>query len=628
MKGPLDILKQYWGHQSFKEPQGEIIESILTKKDTIALLPTGGGKSICFQVPALLLDGICVVVSPMVSLIKDQVEGLQKKGIKAATILAGSSHDDIVRLFDNLKFGNYSFLYLSPERLSSTLIKEKIRELNISMIVVDEAHCISEWGHDFRPSYRHISILKEIHPKAHYVALTATATQEVLTDIIGNLQLNASNIYKKSFARRELAYNIHTVENKLERLLHIFSSNKQPAIIYVRSRKRANEIARFLNANNLKAVYYHGGRTAEEKEEAFQQWMSESAKIMVATNAFGMGIDKANVRTVIHIDLPYSIENYIQEAGRAGRDGSRSNSIVLQNSNDIRSVLAQVEAATPSLKEIKHIYKTLHQYFQISIGELTEDTHKLSVQEFCSRYNFNVAKTNSVLKILVNNSIISLINSNNQRSSLQFNIGSSQLLDYKNRSGRLQPIIDIVLRNYPGIYEQPVYINEFSIAKKAKVTSDFVRSALKKMDAEEIVLYIEGSDDLQLNFLVPREDDRTINAIAKDIQRYLDMRRQKVTSLVEFINNDTVCRSVQLLHYFGEEQPTECGMCDVCSAKKSTAHHLESDILEILENQKEVSSLEIEVLLGVNEKDILIHLRNLLAENKIAINHINKYYIL
>lgn len=627
MKNSLDILKQYWGFDSFREPQAEIIQSVLHKKDTVALLPTGGGKSICFQVPALLLEGICIVISPMVSLIKDQVENLQEKGIRATTIEAGASHDAIVRLFDNLKYGNYSFLYLSPERLSSGLVKEKLKELKVSLIVVDEAHCISEWGHDFRPSYRRINDLREIHPYAHYIALTATATQEVLKDIIDNLKLDTPHIYRRSFARAELSYKIIHAENKLEHLLSIFKHHRNPAIVYVRSRKRAMDIARFLCTNGFEAVYYHGGRSVDEKAEAFQKWMSESANIMVATNAFGMGIDKSNVSTVVHLDLPYSLENYIQEAGRAGRDGRKSSSIVLQNNNDVRSMLAQVESTTPSISEIKHLYKNLHQYFQIGMGELSDVMHPLDIQKFCERYDLNYAKTNAILKILVNNGVLDVLNSNHQRSSLQFCIPSAQLIDYKNQSESMKLVIDTILRNYPGIYEQPVQINEFSIAKKAKVTSSFVSDTLRKMNAEEIVKYSEVTADLQILFLVPREDDRTINPIVKNVKSYLHMKSQKATTLINFIQNNSVCRSVQLLSYFGEDDAKECGLCDVCLEKNQSAAHLEEDILNLLRKEKELSSIEIQTHLEANEKDILIHLQNLLADSKISINRINKYNI-
>ena len=627
MISPLNILNKYWGHTEFIAPQEEVISSVLNKKNTIVLLPTGGGKSICFQVPALLLDGICIVISPMVSLIKDQVDNLKEKGIKAATIQAGTSKDDIITLFDNLKFGGYKFLYLSPERLSSSFIKEKIKELNVSMIAVDEAHCISEWGHDFRPSYRHISVLQEIHPGANFIALTATATKDVLSDISKNLKMDTAAVFKKSFLRKELAYQVFHVEDKLTRLLQTCSRFKNSAIVYVRSRKRTEEIATFLNANNFKASYYHGGLTPIEKKEAFNNWMTENSKIMVATNAFGMGIDKSNVTGVIHLDLPYSIENYVQEAGRAGRNGEESFSIVLQNNNDIQALRSQFDAGTPTLEEIKKVYRNLVQYYSIAIGELPIDSYPFKLIEFCQRYNLTYIKTNTILKILANNGVIELNTSLKRRSSLQFTLNSKQLIQYKDRSEITYKVINAILRNYVGIYDHEVYINEYMIAKKAGVTSEKIKKILQKLNADQVVHYIEASDYDQLIFLVPREDDRTINSISKNIKTYLKQQKRKVTDLVDFITNYQMCRSTQLLSYFGEENIEDCGICDVCLRRQNTVIDFKSDILTLLRQHSTLSSIEIQTFLKANERDILIHLRNLLSEDKIAINSTNKYYI-
>lgn len=625
MNSPIDILKEYWGHHSFRTPQEEIITSVLNKKNTIALLPTGGGKSICFQVPALLMDGICIVISPMVSLIKDQVDSLQEKGIKAATIYAGTSQDEIITLFDNIKFGGYTFLYLSPERLSSNFIKEKIKELTVSLIAVDEAHCISEWGHDFRPSYRQIHVLQEIRPNATYIALTATATENVLNDISKNLKIEDATVFKKSFLRKELGYRIFNVEDKLPRLLLALNKSNKPAIVYVRSRNRTKEVAAFLNANGIKTSYYHGGLSSEEKKEAFNSWMNEKTQAMVATNAFGMGIDKSNVALVVHLDLPYSIENYVQEAGRAGRNGERSFSMVFQNSNDIHAVKSQFKSGIPALKEVKQVYRNLLQYYNIALGELSIKVHAFKLGDFCERYNLSLAKTNTILKVLANNGIIELHTSSGIRSSIQFIIDSNQLINYKNRSESIRTIVDTILRSYPGIYEHEVKINEFTIAKKARVTSKKVKEVLQKLNADNVVVYNEANGGHYLYFLVPREDDRTINRISKNIKNYLTQQQKKISSLIEFIENDRICRSIQLLTYFGEDNASDCGICDVCIQKQHVVE-LENLILTLLDKHKELSSFEIQTHLNANEKDILIHLRNLLSEGKIAVNSVNKYY--
>jgi ATP-dependent DNA helicase RecQ len=626
MKQPIDILKKYWGHQNFRGLQEEIIASVLEKKDTLALLPTGGGKSICFQIPALLLDGVCIVISPIISLMRDQVTALQKKGIKATTIASGATHDEIVTLFDNIKFGQYQFLYLSPERLSSALIQEKIKELQISIIAIDEAHCISEWGHDFRPSYRHISILKDIHPEAPFIALTATATQDVLKDITRNLKIKAAAVFTKSFHRENLAYQIFYLEDKLTRLLQIFKKTKKPAIVYVRTRKRTEEIAAFLNANHYKAAYYHGGMPLSEKQTTFDRWMSEEIPIMVATNAFGMGIDKANVGVVIHLELPYSIENFVQEAGRAGRDGHKAFSAVLQNANDIRSFQEQLSNSLPTISEIKEVYKKLNQYFGIALGELSDEVLRIDLQEFAHRYNFSFAKVNIILKILSNHGILEMNTKASTHATLQFLIGTSSLIRYKKQSSSIGKIIDLILRNYVGTFEQKVRIDEFTLAKKAGVTSQEVHRILQKLKQEQVIDYVASTKASPIYFLVPREDDRTINKISKQITAYLHQQQKKAAQLIQFIQNDQTCRSLQLLSYFGEPNPAACGICDVCLQKKYTPKDIENDILNFLKDS-EASSIEIQEHLNADEKDILIHLRHLLSEDIIRINHYNKYYI-
>jgi ATP-dependent DNA helicase RecQ len=627
MNKALNILQQYWGYVEFREAQEAIILSVLDKKNTIALLPTGAGKSICFQVPALMMEGICIVVSPMISLMKDQVNSLQKRGIKATTINAGDSLDEIISIFDNLKFGSYKFLYLSPERLSSNLIKEKIKELNVSIFAIDEAHCISEWGHDFRPSYRKLNSLKSIHPDATYIALTATATEKVLIDIAKNLEIDDASVFKKSFHRKELAYQVFNTEDKLTRLLQIFKKTKTPAIIYVRTRKRTQEIASFLNSNNFGASFYHGGLTPSEKQLAFDNWMEEKTKIMVATNAFGMGIDKSNVGIVIHLDLPYSIENFVQEAGRAGRNGKKSFSVVLQNNYDIYTLQEQLESSTPTIKEIKDVYKKLNQYFSVPNGELPIDSFQLDSLEFCDRYQLSFLKTDIILKILINNGILEINSTFQGRSSLQFIVSSSQLIKYKDKSITSRKVIDSILRSYTGIFEHQTKINEFSIAKKAKLSSSQVKEVLQKLDKEEIVNYTIASNASELYFLVPREDNRTINRVSKDIETYLKQQKYKVESLIDFIQNDATCRNRQLLAYFGEVNTKDCMVCDVCLKEKHTSLNIASDILKILKLHVTLSSIEIQDILEANEKDILIHLRHLLAEDKIAINNYNKYYI-
>ena len=400
MIAPKEILKKYWGFSQFRPQQEEIISSVLKQNDVITLLPTGGGKSICFQIPALAKEGICLVISPLIALMKDQIENLERKGIKAINIPPGTKQNDLITLFDNIKFGGYKFLYISPERLQSYFIRQKIKELNINLIAIDEAHCISEWGHDFRPSYRGIKEIRNIKPTVNFIALTATANKKIIEDISKNLDLRVPEIFKQSFLRKNLAYQVFKIEDKLQRVLQIFKKTRKPAIVYVNSRKKTIQIAAFLNANNLKSTFYHGGLSSQEKNNAFENWMKETTPIMVATNAFGMGIDKENVGVVIHLDLPSSIENYVQETGRAGRNKEKSFAVLLFNENDILLFEDTLKKSVLTIKEIKEIHKKLYQYFRISLGELSTDSFNFNSLEFSKKYNFSIFKVDATIKIL------------------------------------------------------------------------------------------------------------------------------------------------------------------------------------------------------------------------------------
>ena len=458
----LSILQKYWGHDTFREPQEKIIEAVLANKNVIALLPTGGGKSICFQVPALLKKGVCIVVSPLIALMQDQVTNLNEKGIRAMTIPSGISQDEIITLFDNLRFGNYKFLYISPERLQTKLIQQKIAQLDVSLIAIDEAHCISEWGHDFRPSYLKIKELKEIHPQVPIIALTATATSKVIDTITTTLNIESPDVFKKSFQRDNLAYQIYFTEDKLYKLNQIFIKTKAPAIVYVNTRNKTKEISSFLNANGFKSGFYHGGLTAIEKRLAFDNWISEKTPIIVATNAFGMGIDKPNVKVVVHFNLPNSIENYVQEAGRGGRNGEKAFSVVLTNNSDIKNVQELQQKHLPTLLEIKQIHKQLYQYFRIAKGELIEESFNFNLLDFCNKYNFVSSKTFNALQILHNNAIIQFNNNSRQKSTVQFLINSNRMLQYVSKlSIKKKEFITMFLRLYGGVFEQAVTIDEF-----------------------------------------------------------------------------------------------------------------------------------------------------------------------
>ncbi|WP_299158876.1 ATP-dependent DNA helicase RecQ [uncultured Tenacibaculum sp.] len=623
----LKILNQYWGHTSFRFPQQEIISSVLEGKNTIALLPTGGGKSICFQIPALLKDGVCIVISPLVALMQDQVTNLNDKGIKATIIPSGSSQDNIITLFDNIKFGRTKFLYLSPERLQSRFIQEKIKQLNVNLIAIDEAHCISEWGHDFRPSYQNITILKDLHPNTNIIALTATATNKVINDIIGSLDIENPQVFKKSFYRKNLAYQIFKTDNKLGKLKQIFTKTKAPAIVYVNSRVKTKEISSFLNANGFKSSFYHGGLSSIEKQISFDNWMREETPIIVATNAFGMGIDKPNVRVVVHLNLPSSIENYIQEAGRGGRNGNKAFSVALTNESDIKLSKELLKKSSPTIEEIKIVHQKLYQHFQIAKGELIESSFNFNLLEFSNKYKLAANKTYNALQILNSNSIIELNNNFNQKSTVQFVVSSKQILSHYNKNPSSKNFIQSLLRLYGGIFENPVKIDEFYIAKKTGVTSWFVIKELERMSDNGFVEYNKATNDSELFFLHPREDDRTINNVSKSIKLYLAQKEQKNKDLITFIKNNSVCRSIQLLSYFDETSSNKCGICDVCLQNKHKVPIDSNEIITLLKNYKELTVQEMSILLKLNEANILILLRELLSEEKINVIN-NKYFLI
>ena len=623
-----EILKEYWNFSSFRSLQEEIINAVLERKDVITLLPTGGGKSICFQVPALVKEGVCLVISPLTALMQDQVENLKSRNIKATTIKPGSSQDEIIALFDHIKFGAIKFLYISPERLQSTFIQQKIKELNISFVAIDEAHCISEWGHDFRPSYRNIKILKEIIPDVNFIALTATANKKVLADISSNLELTNPEIFRKSFARENLAYQVFTVEDKLLRLTQIFTKTKSPAIVYVTSRKKTEELANFLNAKNFKSSFYHAGLSVKEKQISFDNWMTEKTPIMISTNAFGMGIDKANVGVVVHFDVPFSIENYIQESGRVGRNEKKSFAVLLKNDHDIAIYKDRVKKSLPSILEVKEVHRNLYQYFRISNGEISEDSYNFNLLEFSEIYKFTPGKVDIILKILANNGIFELTNTYNQKSTIIFNSSSKNVILHTINNIYTKKFINTLLRTYTGLFEQEVKVDEFLLAKKNNITSKQVIANLERLQQEEILTYNSVKTDTEIRFLVPREDDKTINRFSREISQFLKQKQKKSEDFLTYIVNNKVCRSIQILDYFDEKSTKHCGICDVClSKKRNTKRNISSEILSILKKMKALTSQEINQYLQANEKDILIHLRQLLSENKIQINHQNKYQL-
>ena len=627
MQTALEILQKYWKHETFRAPQDQIINSVLEGKDTFALMPTGGGKSICFQVPALMQDGICLVISPLVALMKDQVQRLQKLDIKAIALTGGIKSDEMITLLDNCEFGNYKFLYLSPERLQSDWILERIKNLPINLIAIDEAHCVSQWGHDFRPAYLKINVLKTHFPKIPFLALTASATKPVLEDIIIQLGLEKPVLFQKSFARKNIAYMVFDVEDKLYRMEQIFKKNPQPSIVYVRNRRSCSETATQLQSLGFKATFYHGGLTSKEKEKNMNLWMNEEVQIMVATNAFGMGIDKSNVKTVIHVHLPESIESYYQEAGRAGRNGQKAFAVILTSPSDKVQAQNQFINVLPDKKTLTLIYLKLCSYFQIAYGEGIDEQFTFNLNHFCQKYGFPTLKTFNAIQFLDRQGILSLSQEYSERITMQFIIPSKEVIRYMSLNTQEEPIILSILRTYPGIYETQTAANLSLIAKKSGIDEAKINSVLEKIKELGLIDYHKKSNDAKIIFNEVREDEKTINRVSKYLENQNKQKIVQFESVIDFINEKKVCKSKLILNYFGEKTITDCGICSYCISKETKTNDtslLFEQIIGLLKIQ-EMNSREIQKSTKKAEDAIIFALQELLESNTILIQSNNKY---
>jgi ATP-dependent DNA helicase RecQ len=625
-----ELLKRYWGFDTFRPLQDEIINSVLNGQDTLALMPTGGGKSLCFQLPALAMDGICIVISPLIALMKDQVEHLKDKGIAAVAIYAGMGKREIDILLDNCIYGNTKFLYLSPERLLSDLVRVRISYMNVNLFAVDEAHCVSQWGYDFRPPYLKIHELREIHPKVPVLALTATATQRVRTDIAEKLQLIQPKIFVKSFARKNLSYVVLPDEDKYKRLTKIIKNVKGSGLVYVRNRRETTEVAYFLQRNGIEADFYHAGIEREERFVKQASWKENKIQVMVATNAFGMGIDKPDVRFVVHLDLPESLEAYYQEAGRAGRDGKKSYGVLLANKSDQLALEAKYSKSFPSVEEIKKVYHDLGSFYQLAYGAGEGITFDFDLADFCKRFNIGVVKAMAALKFLEHDGYVTLSENIFLQSRVLFTVGHEDVYRFQIENAAYDKVIKAILRSYGGAFDVYVKIQESEIAKKTGSSFKDIVRYLKYFQEQGLLSYLPQTDQPQLQFLRARADRLHLDIDVKYIELRKKIQADQIQAVMSYATR-LECRSIQLLTYFDELAAEKCGICDVCLAEKKADDNdqlddrIDYEIASLLQNQSHsLLKLVNELTIGT-EQERINRIRTLLDAGKIKTDSKNYY---
>ncbi len=630
---PQEILRSVFGHDNFRPVQKEIIDSVLAGRDSLALLPTGGGKSICYQIPSLCQEGICLVVSPLIALMKDQVDALRRKDIKAAAIYSGMSHREIDRTLDNCIYGDYKFLYVSPERLKSELFIERFRQMKINLIAVDEAHCISQWGYDFRPPYLEIAEIRPFHPKIPIVALTASATPQVCADILEKLEMKNPETFTQSFSRENLSYSVRLVENKLEKGLEILQRIQGTAIWYVRNRQATHQIAKALAQLGISAAAYHAGLSMQDRNAKQESWMSGQVRVMVSTNAFGMGIDKPDVRSVIHSDLPENLENYYQEAGRAGRDGLKSYAVLLSNQQDFETLLSRSELVYPSLDFLRKVYQCLANYYRIAVGSNMLSSFDFEWNEFAQSYKLGVLETFYALKVLEEEGFIGLSESYYSPSKIHFTVDPSRLYEIQISHARLDPIVKMILRTYGGnVFSEYIKIQEAKLAKALGIKEFELIKSLKQLEQLEVMVYDQRKDKPQITFLTPRYDagKLPLNFARIDLRRKLTL--EKARQMVGYSQQKLICRTQFIQEYFGEQTDSLCGVCDWCIEHRKSLdpqgveNRLRNRILETLQAGGELTKKQLfdELRLPVSERSLNI-IRILQEEGTISLLSSGKF---